>query len=296
MKTNGSWDDLRFFMAFARSRSLHLAAAELRLSESTLRRHLFALQSYLGASLFESSGGAWRLTAEGTRLHGAIQAAEQTIEGAVESLRGADSRLEGHVKVSCGEALGSLRIAPILAKWQSQSPGITIELITLSRNADLTKHEVDIALIAVQPEAEGDHRIRSLGPVTYKLYASVDYLTGRPPISSVECLTAHRFVGNSDSVIYSAAIRRAAAAAGLGMAPHFSSSGVIAQARAIAAGAGVGLLPTFAVEPHLGLQGVLHDQVSLHFPIWLMVHAGAASLARVRAVADVIAALFPVED
>ena len=75
-------DDLRAFEAAARLGSLSGAGAELSLTAGAVRRHVAALESALGVTVLEPTGGGIRLTAEGRRLYNRLQPAFAMIDGA----------------------------------------------------------------------------------------------------------------------------------------------------------------------------------------------------------------------
>src|SRR3546814_3768755 len=68
----------------------------------------------------------------------------------------------------------------------------------------------------------------------------------------------------------------------LGSRPQFRSSNIVAQAQAAQAGAGIALLPDYVVSPDMDLVPVLPEQVVFPLELWLLIHADAARLARIR--------------
>jgi DNA-binding transcriptional LysR family regulator len=83
--------------------------------------------------------------------------------------------------------------------------------------------------------------------------------------------------------------------AGIRLVPSFSSSSILAQARAVASGAGFALLPRYVAAAEPRLVPLLHDDVCIRFPLWLLIHADVATLTRVRAVADLLVKTFESE-
>src|SRR5215472_9503378 len=65
------WDDLRFFLAIARSGSLSSAARELRCTQSTVGRRLASLEARLGVRLLNRTPRGYVVTqaGEGVREH-----------------------------------------------------------------------------------------------------------------------------------------------------------------------------------------------------------------------------------
>src|SRR5205085_9568565 len=71
------WNDLKSFLAVARSGRLTAAAARLGLDHSTLSRRLAGLEHALGAKLFDRSPSGYTPTDEGRRLLASAEAMER---------------------------------------------------------------------------------------------------------------------------------------------------------------------------------------------------------------------------
>lgn len=286
------WDSLRFFIAIVREGTPAAAAQRMHVNESTVRRRLVALEARLDARLFDRVGGEYRLTMQGQALVPSAELVERTVTGIIEMLRGADSKVDGRVSIGAPHGLGCLCLAPALAMLQQRLPELMIELITLPRSADMSRQEVDVAIVHDRPET-GTHRVRALPPLEVGLYASRDYLDSRPTITSVEGLKGHKLVGYSEYDEFARPMAVHETSLGLTKTPDFASSNIMAQARAAACGAGLVLLPRYAAEPHLKLVRVLPDQVRMMVPLWMLIHQNVAPLARVRAVVDALVGLAP---
>ena len=77
-----AWDDLRYLLAIARSRSLHGAAQALRVNHSTVFRRLNVLEGQLGVRLFERLPDGYVPTVAGEE----IRRHAETIEASVHAL------------------------------------------------------------------------------------------------------------------------------------------------------------------------------------------------------------------
>jgi DNA-binding transcriptional LysR family regulator len=65
------WDNVRVFLAVARSGQFVAAAKRLRLDHATISRRIAALEAALGARLFDRRTTGVKLTAAGERFLGA---------------------------------------------------------------------------------------------------------------------------------------------------------------------------------------------------------------------------------
>jgi molybdate transport repressor ModE-like protein len=70
------WDDLKYFLAFARAGSMQAAAKALGVNQSTVKRRLAELEEHLGQRLLERHRGGYRLTDLGRELRPAAEAVE----------------------------------------------------------------------------------------------------------------------------------------------------------------------------------------------------------------------------
>lgn len=80
------WDDLRLFLAVARSGSISGAAKELGVQHSTISRRIHKLEEGLGVRLFEKKKLGYELTVAGERLQGSAIRMEQeaiAVDGAL---------------------------------------------------------------------------------------------------------------------------------------------------------------------------------------------------------------------
>jgi hypothetical protein len=73
------WDDLRFFLAVARHRSLSAAARDLNVTQSTVGRRVVALESRLGARLLNRTPGGYIATLAGRSILAQVETLEATV-------------------------------------------------------------------------------------------------------------------------------------------------------------------------------------------------------------------------
>src|SRR3984893_6095020 len=73
-KPSQNWDDLRYFLAVARTGTLSAAAEQLGTEHTTVARHIQAFEDVLKSRLFHNSNSGYGLTDAGERLLGAARA------------------------------------------------------------------------------------------------------------------------------------------------------------------------------------------------------------------------------
>src|SRR3546814_16853194 len=85
-----NWNDLRFFLAMARTGSPTTAAMQLKVDHTTVRRRIDALEDSLKVKLFEPRARGFLLTNAGNRLLATAESIEALAAGAEESVSGKD--------------------------------------------------------------------------------------------------------------------------------------------------------------------------------------------------------------
>ena len=84
-KPSESWDNLRYFLAVARTGTLSAAAEQLGTEHTTVSRHIHALEEELNSRLFHRSNSGYGLTEVGERLLAGAEAIGADIEPRIRS-------------------------------------------------------------------------------------------------------------------------------------------------------------------------------------------------------------------
>lgn len=280
------WDDLRFFLAVARSGRLTAAARRLGADHATVSRRITSLEESLKAKLFERRPQGYALTGHGEQLLAKAESMETEALAIQSEIGGADMALSGTVRIGAPDGFGASFLAPRLSSLAKAYPGLELQLIAMPRLLSLSKREADVA-ITLAPPKEGKVVARKLCDYRLGLYASRDYLDSMPPIAAPEDLFAHRIVGYIDDLIFTPELDYLDEVA-KGLRAQIQSSSVLAQMNAVAAGAGIGVIHHFMVPSEPRLVPVLPETVSITRSFWLLVHADLKEVARVRAIVDFI--------
>jgi DNA-binding transcriptional LysR family regulator len=193
------WDDLRYFLAVQRARTLAGASAKLGINATTVGRRLSALEEQVGARLFDRTPTGYLLTASGQDLVERAERMEAEALAAERSVVGADQRRGGIVRVSVTEMLATRFVAPQLARFHDAYPEITLELNCTNRSVHLGRREADIALRLSRPH-EDNVVTRQLGKIPLCLYAARSYVdTWGAPGDPERSLHGHRVLMFADS-------------------------------------------------------------------------------------------------
>jgi DNA-binding transcriptional LysR family regulator len=147
---------LRAFAAFVEAGSLVRAGAALNVSHAAVSQQLRALETHLGVALFDRSGQALRLTAEGQRLAEAVVSGFEAMGRAVEELTGRDAGRPLMVTTTSSFAAGWL--LPRLADFRARHPGIDLMIDPSPEVKPLAPGGFDVALrygAGADPRARG---------------------------------------------------------------------------------------------------------------------------------------------
>jgi DNA-binding transcriptional LysR family regulator len=192
------WDDLRYFLAVQRARTLAGASAQLGINATTVGRRLTALEERIGARLFDRTPNGYLLTAAGQDLVERAERMENEALAAERTVVGADQRRGGVVRVNVTEMLATRFVTPRLARFHDEHPEITLELNCTHRSVHLGRREADIALRLARPHEE-NVVTRQLGKIPLCLYAARSYVdTWGAPADAEQSLRGHRLLMFAD--------------------------------------------------------------------------------------------------
>ncbi|HMN70774.1 MAG TPA: LysR family transcriptional regulator [Rhodoblastus sp.] len=281
-RTSPDWDDLRHFAAVARRGSLSGAARALGVNHATVARRLAALESALGAKLFERRASGYALNARGR----AVMEQASRMEEAVATLGRASPSavVAGLVRVTATPAVADAFLLPRLARLRRLHPALDLEIVADSRSLSLQRHEADIALRLTRPR-DGEIVARKLATIRYGFFATAASRAamdaGGEPV----------FVGFDEA--------NAHVPEALFLARHFAGRRIAfrvnsqtAQAAAAAQSLGVALLPRFLGARDKRLMAVDLAPAPPDRSLWLLMRRDAQRPAAVRAVVDFLAEEF----
>ena len=124
------WDDLRVFLAVARSESLSGAGRRLQIDPATVGRRIARLEEAVGARLFSKTPQGYALTGEGGRLLTHAERAEAAMEGAVEAVSGPEG-LTGQIRIGAPDGCANYLLPQVLARICDANPGLELQVLSL---------------------------------------------------------------------------------------------------------------------------------------------------------------------
>lgn len=278
------WDDMRVFLAVARTRKMAPAAKALGIDPTTLARRIARLERALGANLFEVALGERVLSERGQALLGHAESIESATLAAMEEATGKSRILSGQVRLSVAEGFGTWVLAPSLAGFHTRHPGIRLDVITASGFLNPSKREADMALMLARPQ-KGRLSLRRLGDYRLHLYGAPTYVERFGTPCSPAALLRHTLVGYVPDFIFSPELDYLNEVHA-GLEAHLRATSINMQHRMIAEGAGIGILPDFIARKDVTLLPLLAHDVEITRSFWLVIHEDLRRLPRIEAVSQ----------
>lgn len=279
-----NWDDLRYFLAVARERTLDAAAKRLRVDPTTVGRRIQRLGNDYDSAFFEAGPAGFRLTHSGERLLAFAEEVERNVLSATQTISGERARLNGTVRLSLSEGLASWLVAPHLHEFGARHPDISIELVTTNGFLNPSKREADLAVMLARPQ-RGPLTTHKLADYALGLYTTDQYLAHSGPAESPIDLRHHSLIGYVADFIYADELRYLDELRGDLKLAH-SSSSINIQHTMIRAGMGIGVLPHFIGKQDTGLSPLFADELCIRRSFWVVVHSDLRQVSRIRAVSD----------
>ncbi len=282
------WHLFRAFLAVVREGSLSGAARALGTTQPTMGRQVAALEAALGVTLFTRALDGLSPTEAGLRLVPSAQAMAAAAEAAQRSVSGAVDEVRGTVRIAASDVVGGEVLPAILAGLRVLHPGISIELALSNRNEDLLRGDADIAVRMIRP-TQGALVARRIGRLDVGLYAHRRYLKTHTMPRTLEDLRHHVLIGYDRDPAYARMIEKAGAPLTREMFA-FRSDSELAQLAALRAGFGIGASQLGIARRDRNLIPVLLAELIFPMDVWLAMHRDLRGNRRIRLTFEHLAA------
>jgi len=238
------------FAAVVEHRSFSGAADAVGLSKATVSKAISRLEAHIGQSLFHRTSRRLALTEAGrpladhaARILGEARAAE-------EAARDAASVPTGRVRLAAPMSFGISNVAPLLATFLKEHPGVEIDLHCSDARVDIVAEGFDVAL-RIGELADSSLRARRLGDIAAHLVASPAYLAEHGTPTHPNELGEHRLLSYSN--VTGPWRFRHPGGAEVSVRPQgpLTANSGDALVPAVLAGLGIARLPGFIIGPYL---------------------------------------------
>lgn len=259
-----NWDDVRVFLAVARTDGLTGAARQLKMDPSTVGRRIARLERQLGAALFVKSPLGYALTDLGERMRDKAAEAEHHLVRAIDEGQGASEGLTGQIRIGAPDGAANFLLPQVCAAIQAENPDLEVQILALPRVVNLSRREADMA-IAVSPPAAGRLTVQKI--TDYQLHLAMR--TDAEPLSTIGQLKTRRIVGYISDMIFDKELDYLGEVGVGGV--QLASNSVAVQMQMIRQ-AGVGIVHDFALPFAPELRQVLVKEVALTRAFYLVRH------------------------
>jgi DNA-binding transcriptional LysR family regulator len=278
-----NWDDVRMFLAVARSGQILAASKRLGINHATLGRRITALEEDLRTRLIIRKTNGCELTAEGEVFFRAAERMETEMLAAQATTGRIDAAIAGTVRIGAPDGFGVSFLAPRLGRLTRRHPELKVQLVPVPRSFSLSQREADIAITIERPE-QGRLVSYKLTDYTLGLYASRAYLEEAGQPESIEALKAHPRIGYVEDLIFSPSLNFTGEVM-RDWDASFEISSAIGQTEAVRSGAGIGILHDYIARQYAELVRVL-PEVTIRRAYWTTYHESSRDLMRLRAVIE----------
>ena len=198
---NNDWDQLRYFLALARDKTLTCAGHSLQVSHSTVFRKIKAMEDELGVTLFENTSTGYSLTEAGLNLLEETEEVGEVIESSFRRLIGLDQRVKGSVVLATTESIAGKLLPLSFQKFQEQYPEIQLEIRVGQETLNLSKREADIA-IRQSRNPPLNLVGRKIAPLAFALFAHQSYIEKKGAIDFPNDIDQHHFILLDESMSF----------------------------------------------------------------------------------------------
>lgn len=271
-----NWDDMRLFLAVARTGSISGAARQLGVQHSTVSRRMRQFEEKLGTRLLERKTGRYELTPAGENVKEASARIEREVLGVDGALLGKDSQQVGPLKVAALNNMASTVLMPMFASFNRKRPQVELHIIVSNIDASLSQREADVAIRLTNTPIETliGKRVVTVASCIYGSRAYLEQLReqgGEPRWIGVDCCGFHKTWTRQLSG---------------GHGHHFYSDDTQLTQSAIREGLGVSILPCFMGDTDPLLQRFGDPDPAYNLGLWVLLHPDLKRTARVLAFRD----------
>jgi DNA-binding transcriptional LysR family regulator len=169
-----NWDDLKYFLAVARTGTLRGGAESIQVNHTTLTRRLSVMEDRVGSRLFDRSKQGLVLTQLGEDLLPMAERVEAEMAAASRVIVGRDAQPSGTVYVTLPHGLAMTSLMDDFALFADHYPEITLNMNFTNDIRDLTRREADVSL-RVAHEVTDDVVGRKLVQMSQAAYCTRAY-------------------------------------------------------------------------------------------------------------------------
>ena len=276
-----NWDEIRTAYQVARLGTVSGAADVLGVHHATVIRHIDALETRLGAKLFQRHPRGYTATEAGKDLLRVAAATDDQLSQLAGRIKGRGAEVSGDLVVTSLASIAP-RMAPVLAAFQQQNPNVVVRYLTGMRLFRLEYGEAHVAIRAGTQPDQPDNVAQHLASIEVGAYASTSYVAEYGAPDGPHDYRNHRFVGPEDRDNRAPEHQWLKAnVADRQVTFRCTESG--AAKAAIQAGAGIGFLDVKDAANLPDLVEIHAPRPEWSAPLWLVTHVDLHRTTKVQA-------------
>jgi DNA-binding transcriptional LysR family regulator len=241
------------FVAVAEHASFAKAARQLGVSRSTLSTTIRGLEERLGVRLLNRTTRSVALTEVGERLLAGLRPALDSFEAAVEAINIFRDKPTGHLRVTVPRPASKQVIEPIVTKFLSAHPGVTLEVVTDSALTDIVRDRFDAGIRPGHRVEQDMIAVRIGDDARPVIVASPEYLARHPQPKVPADLQDHNCFRQrfASGVIHRWSFEKRGKSVEVAVTGSLISSEADLAIRAALHGLGIARAPAIYVESHI---------------------------------------------
>jgi DNA-binding transcriptional LysR family regulator len=276
-----NWDEVRTAFQVARLGTVSGAAEVLGVHHATVIRHIDALESRLGAKLFQRHARGYTPTEAGQDLLRVAQTTDEQFAQLAGRIKGLGEGVSGELVVTSLVGLAPL-LVPILKSFQDAHAAVVVRYLTGERLFRLEYGEAHVAIRAGSVPDQPDNVVQPFVRQRMGLYAAHSYAEAHGLPADESEFEGHAFIAHdrSDSraPFYLWLRERVSEEA-----VRFRSTDTWAMDAALRAGAGIGFMPVLEARRDPVLIEVIPSREEWSAPLWLVTHVDLHRTTKVQA-------------
>lgn len=284
------WTELRTALYVAELGTVSAAANALGYHRATVNRHIDVLETAMDARIFLRHTRGYTLTDVGEEVLRVAQATRTMMDDLSGHVRGKTDEIEGELRLTIAAPFTGLIMGAING-FSEAHPDCRVHIKATEDMLRLEHGEAHVAIRVGRKPRHPDYVVKSLGRVTFSLYAHENYRLRHGLPESTSDLPKHRFVLRDDvgsKMPFSAWIDKC-------VRPNMITvvtEDVWASIEAICHGVGIGFLADHETATRGQLHRVLDAKQSWYLRLWLTTHMDLHRSSKVQAMTNHIKKTF----
>ena len=171
----GQLEDIQVFIRIVEAGGIGKAADQLNMAKSAVSRRLTELESRLATKLIQRTTRTLNLTEAGQVYYQRAIKVVDSFETLNHSVQTSDQSLSGTLRIALPLSFGLSHLSPVLDKFASEHPQLTLKLDFSDREVDLIEEGIDLAF-RIGDLKETAIQARKILPIRFMICASPEYL------------------------------------------------------------------------------------------------------------------------